>query len=234
MYLQIVSWKEGWQTMSPPGQQSDIVLVARSKEALEATKAEIEVSAAGIRVHLIPCDLGDIDHLPTVCKEILSIADSATHSQYVLIHNAGTMNTFDKPFEAFSDPKEIQDYFAINYTSMAVLTAQFLSAIASSHQCWVVNITSLLATAYIPGFSLYTPAKAARNAYMGVLTAEKPNIRTLNYSPGPCLTNMLASIPKELTDKFDDKITCQESITKFVCILKEDHFENGALIDFYD
>lgn len=207
--------------------------MARNKEALEATKADISAVAKGIRVHLIPFDLCDLEHLPAVCKEILSVADSATHSQYVLIHNAGTMNTFDKPFEAFTDPKEVQDYFAINYTSMTILTAYFLSSVKNSH-CCVINITSRLAIAYIPGFPLYTPARAARNAYMGILTAEKPDVRTLSYSPGACLTDMLDSLPKKISDGFEAKLTCQQSIGKFVGILKEDKFENGALIDYYD
>lgn len=207
--------------------------MARNKEALESTKTEIAAVAKGIRVHLVPFDLGDLEHLPTFCKEVLAIADSATHSQYVLVHNAGTMNTFDKPFEAFTDPKEVQDYFAVNYTSMTILTAYFLSTFNSGHR-YVINITSRLAIAYIPGFPLYTPARAARNAYMGMLTVEKPDVRTLTYSPGACLTDMLESIPKEITNKFRSKITCQESIAKFVNILEEDKFENGAIIDYYD
>ena len=215
------------------GQQSDLVLLARNKEALEVTKSEIQTVAAGIRVHLFPCDLCDLQQFPDVCKEMLGIADSSKHSQFVLINNAGTMNVFDKPFEAFSDPKEIQDYFSINYTSMAVLTGQFLSSIISRHR-YVVNITSLLATVFVPRFPLYSPAKAARHAYMGVLTAEKPDVRTLNYSPGVCITDMMKSIPKEISDAFAQKITCQQTIEKFVRILKEDLFENGAVIDYYD
>ena len=215
------------------GQQSDLVLLARNKDALEGTKSEIQAVAAGVRVHLFPCDLCDLQRLPAVCKEMLEIADSSKHSQFVLINNAGTMNTFDKPFEAFSDPKEIQDYFSINYTSMAVITGQFLSSIISRHR-YVVNITSLLATVFVPRFPLYSPAKAARHAYMGVLTAEKPDVRTLNYSPGVCITDMMKSIPKEISDAFAQKITCQQTIEKFVRILKEDLYENGAVIDYYD
>lgn len=215
------------------GQQSDLVLLAKTKESLETTKSEIQAVAAGVRVHLFPCDLCDLQQFPAVCKEMLKIADSSKHSQFVLINNAGTMNTFDKPFEAFSDPKEIQDYFSINYTSMAVLTGQFLSSIISRRR-YVVNITSLLATVFVPRFPLYSPAKAARHAYMGVLTAEKPDVRTLNYSPGVCVTDMINSIPKEISDAFAQKITCQQSIQKFVTILKEDLFENGAVIDYYD
>lgn len=215
------------------GQQSDLVLLARNKKALEVTKSEIQTVTGGVRVHLFLCDLGDLERLPAVCKEMLEIADSSKHSQFVLINSAGTMNSFEKPFEAFSEPKEIQDYFAINYTSMAVLTGLFLSSIPNGRR-YVVNITSLLATVFFPRFPLYAPAKAARHAYMGVLTAEKPDVRTLNYSPGVCVTDMTENLPKEITDGFAQMITCKESIDKFVQILKMDLFENGAVIDYYD
>ena len=210
-----------------------MVLLARDRDALEMTKKEIKAVAKGVKVHIISTDLGVLYYLHADWKSIMEIADSAKYSQHVLIHNAGTMNSFDKPLEEFTDPNEIQDYFALNYTSMAVLTAHFLDAFKSGHRC-VVNLTSLLATSYIPGFPLYSPARAARNAYMGVLTAEKPDVRTLNYSPGPCLTDMLDSIPKEISDKFDGKLTPQESIVKFVKILKDDKFKNGVVIDYYD
>lgn len=209
------------------------MLVAKSKEALEATKREIEVVTRRIKLHLKPFDLGDVQNLSIVCREMFNLADSASHSQFVLIHSAGTMNTFDKPFEEFTDPKEINDYFNVNYTSMTVLTALFLSHFRSGHRC-VVNITSILAHIYLPGFPLYTPTRAARNAYMGVLTAEKPDVRTLSYSPGPCVTDMHNSLPKHIKDKLDESITCQQSITKFIGILREDKFDNGALIDYYD
>ena len=210
-----------------------MVLTARSKEDLKVAKAEIEAVAKGVKVHIVPCDLGDLQRLPALCKEMLAFADPSVHSQYVLVHNAGSMNTFDKPFEAFNDPKEIHDYFALNYTSMAVLTAHFLSTATSGHR-WIVNISSKLATFFIPGFPLYSPARAAREAYMGVVTAEKPDVRTLNYCPGVCATAMFESIPKEISRSFPPTITCQESIGKFVSILKENAFESGCTIDYYD
>ena len=194
---------------------------------------EIEAVSKGVKVHIVPSDLGDLQCLPALCKEVMKFADSAVHDQFVLIHNAGTMNSFDKPFEAFTDPKEIHDYFALNYTSMAVLTAHFLSAITSGHRC-VVNITSKLASFYIPGFPLYSPARAARDAYMGCLTAEKPDVRTLNYCPGVCGTDMFESIPKEISNSFPPKITCQQSVGKLVGIFKENAFKNGSTIDYYD
>ena len=209
------------------------MLTARSKEGLELAKSEIEAISKGVKVHTVPSDLGDLQHLPALCKEVMKFADSAVHDQFVLIHNAGTMNSFDKPFEAFTDPKEIHDYFALNYTSMAVLTAHFLSAITSGHRC-VVNITSKLASLYIPGFPLYSPTRAARDAYMGCLTAEKPDVRTLNYCPGDCDTDMYYTVPKAITDLFPPKITSQQSIVKLINLLKENTFKNGSTIDYHD
>ena len=69
---------------------------------------------------------------------------------------------------------------------------------------------------------------------MGVLTAEKPDVHTFNYSPGVCVTDMSNGVPKEISDAFAQKISYQQSIKKFVTLLKEDLFENGAVIDYYD
>ena len=211
-----------------------IVLLARNKERLEKTKSIIaSLSPKCVSPHVLSTDLGDLQSLPGVCEELMKFGDPAKHDQFVLINNAGTINSFDKPLIGYTDPNEIQDYFAINYTSMAVLTAKFLSTFQSG-QRYVINITTLLATVYIGGFPLYSPSRAARNAFMGVLVAENPDIRAFNYSPGPCGTDMNSSIPRHITEKFPRTLTCEESISKFVSILKEDTFQNASVIDFFD
>ena len=44
----------------------------------------------------------------------------------------------------------------------------------------------------------------------------------------------MKSVPKEISDAFAQKVTCQESIEKLMRILKEDLFENGTVVDYYD
>ena len=226
------------------GAQSDIVLLARSVEGLEETKAKITTSAPGVTVHTIQTNLGDLGSLQKVFSEATKFADTSKHQQFVLVHNAGTIGDISKPLIQHTDPKVVQDYFALNFTSMFTLTAHFLSTFNSGHRT-VINIASLLAKVHLPSFSLYGSCKAARNAFMGVLAVENPDVRILNYSPGPCDTKMHKTISEESFSEsvveqfkanYTDKVvlSCQESISKLVGILEEDKFENGIVIDYFD
>lgn len=213
--------------------QCDVVLIARNKDGLEETKSMIISSSPGITVHTFALDLGDLDTLQSVCGDLLNPGDPTKHKQFVLIHNAGTLDTFQSSLIELADGKTTQKYFDINYTSMTVLTAKFLSAFPTK-QSVVVHMTSILATVHIAGFPMYSPSRAARNAYMGVLSAENPEVRVLNYSPGPCDTDMLRSIPQHIRDGFMKALSPQESITKLASLLRENAFENGCVIDYFD
>lgn len=210
-----------------------MVLTASNKTALDETKTLINSLAPGIDVHVVPGDLGDTASLSTLCSELLKYSDTTKHQQCILINNAGTMNDFDKPFLEATDPKVIQNYMDINLTSMIILTKRFLSAFPGVPQ-YMVEITSLLGTVFIPGYSLYSISRAARNAFMGVVGAEEPDVRLLSYSPGPCDTDMLKSIPEKYRLKKITILTVEESIRKMVTVLREDKYKNGAIVDYFD
>ena len=212
-------------------------------EGLVETKSQIEAAAPGMNVHLVHADLGDLASLQQVFSEIVSFADQEAYQQYVLIHNAGTTGDMTKPAIQQSDPKPIQEYLAVNFTSMFVLTSQFLSHFSQGDR-WIVNMTSSLASKYVPSVSLYSSVKAARNALMGVLAAENSDVHVLSYHPGACDTDMFRSAAEQsysesyaqnLRQRYAEKtvVTCKDSISKLVTILKEDNFENGAFLDYY-
>ncbi len=203
----------------------------------------IESSAQGISVHLIQADLGELDSLKSTFMEIAKIAESSDHQQFVLVHNAGTAGDMSKSVAEQQDPKSIQDYLAINFTAVFVLTSLFLSRFTEGHRL-ILNISSVLASQYFPGCSYYSSGKAARSALMGVVAAENPSVRVLNYLPGPCNTEMLRTIlgatddenlAQSLRERFDKTLlTCQETTSKLVKILKDDSFENGASILYFN
>ena len=117
---------------------------------------------------------------------------------------------------------------------MMILTNRFLSAFPSGER-YVVNISSILGSVFVPKYGLYSITRAARNAFMGVLGVETPNVRQFSYSPGPCDTDLLRNIPKEhrvLGGK--EAITTEESIKKLMGLLKKDEFKNGSMIDYFD
>ncbi len=221
-----------------------MVLVARTKDGLEETKATITDTAPGVTPHVIQADLRQLDSLQEVFSVAAKISDSSKHQQYVLVNNAGTLGDVSKPAIQLTDPQMLQEYLGLNFTSVYVLTAHFLSAFQSSHRT-VVNITSLLARVSWPSFSFYSSSRAAREAFMGVLAVENPDVRVLSYSPGPCDTDMHRTIAdqsfsKTVTQQFQDNYTnkvvlsCSESISKLVAILHEDKFKSGGIIDYFD
>ena len=212
-------------------------------EGLRETKTMIVSSAAGINVHLVEADLGELDSLKGVFTEMAKLTDDSHYEQYVLIHNVGTMGDITKSVAEQQDPKAIQDYLAVNFTSVFILTSHFLSRFTEGHRV-IVNMSSSLAHRYHPGCSCYTPGKAARNALMGVVAAENPSVRVLNYHPGSVDTDMLRNLRRgppdnELTQSIvrryaeNTVLTCQESVSKLIKILKDDSFKSGAYVDYY-
>lgn len=210
-----------------------MVLTATNKTALDETKAIISSQAPKIGVHTVPGDLGDMTALPSLCSQLLEHLDTAKHQQCILVNNAGTLHDFDTPFLEENDPKKIQNYMDINVTSMFVLTTRFLSALPGVPQ-YVVQITSLLGSVFVPGYALYSVSRAARNAFMGMVGAEMPNARVLSYSPGPCDTDMFKSIPEKYRFVGVKVLKPEESISNLVRLLKEDKYKNGAIVDYFD
>ena len=210
-----------------------MVLLARSRDGLEETKSLITASAPGVNVHIFSIDLGNLDHLQTLCPELMKLGDPGRHKQFILVNNAGTIDSFQYTLAQHTDGRATQNYFDINYTSMTVITAHFLSAFPKKRSL-IVHMSSLLATVYLAGYPLYSPARAARLAFMGVLVAENPEVRVLNYCPGPCDTDMYRKIPEEMKKGFMATLQPEESIRKLVGILSRNEFKNGCVIDYYD
>lgn len=217
----------------PPDVRSDIVITARGKEDLEETKRLVTSQAPGISVHVVTGDLEDMQALPTLFSQLLAPLDTTKHKQGLLIHNAGSIDDFETPFLSLTDPEKIQNFFCANVTSMMTLTTRFISAFPTGKH-YMVHITSLLGKVFVPGFPLYSTSRAARNAFMGVLMAEMPSVRQLNYSPGVCDTDMFRSIPEKFKGGFMNAISPEQTTQKLVKILKEDEYENGSTIDYCD
>ena len=222
-----------------------MVLLARTMEGLQETKAQLLAHAPGISVDLIRADLGKLDDLQALFSEVTQFADDMKHKQAVLIHNAATLGDITKPIKDHRDPDVVQDYLAVNFTSMYTLTALFLSRFKQSHHCTVVNLTSLLAVNYNYCFGFYSPGKAARNAIMGVLALENPDVRVLSYSPAVADTDMLKTLgEKSYSSKVTEGVkglyenmtvlSCQQSVSKLVELLRDDKFENGTMVDYFD
>ena len=162
----------------------------------------------------------------------------------ILVHNSGSLGDISKPAASFTDPQEIRTYMDLNFTSFLMLTGHFLTRFKTGQRS-IIHMSSGQSYRFRPSFSLYSSGKAARNALMGVVVTENPEVRVLNYTPGAVDTDMLGQIPRESYSEktrttyqtmYDKKIviSTEQSIRKLVDILREDKYANGAVVDYSD
>lgn len=224
------------------GIASDIVLLSRSVAGMEETRSLVFQSAPSVGLHIVKADMGSLDSLADVFSEAVKHASSGKHGHAMLVHNAGSTGDLSKPIAEHHDPKVVQDYMAANFTSTFTLTALFLSHFKSGNRT-VLEINSLLHKKFMHSMSLYSVAKAARRAFMGSLAVENPDVRVVSYGPGACDTDMLRSIPSatyssETKAAFESytktALTCPQSISKLMHILRENRFDNGSYVDYFD
>lgn len=117
----------------------------------------------------------------SACEEELKEAALSLPSCF-----SGTLGDVSKGFLSLNDPTEVNNYWALNLTSMLCLTSGTLKAFPESLGLSriVVNISSLCALQPFKGWALYCAGKAARNMMYQVLAAEEPGVRVLSYAPG--------------------------------------------------
>ncbi|XP_025928490.1 sepiapterin reductase, partial [Apteryx rowi] len=164
-----------------------------------------------------------------------------------LINNAGSLGDVSKSFVDLSDPDEVNSYFAFNVTSALCLTSAALKAFGQRPGVGrtVVNVSSLCAVKPFKNWALYCGGKASRDMMFQVLALEEPDVRVLNYAPGPLDTDMqLLARTKtgdaEMRQHFQSLqesgqlIDCAVSARKLLKLLEEDTFRSGAHVDFYD
>ena len=226
------------------GKESVLVLVARSKEGLETTRSMVAKISSDLTVHAIPGDLSDLTNVDAFISSIFEIDDSKLFSSAVLINNAGSLGSKIKSIPNHTDVEEIRKYMDFNITSSVYLTSRFLNHFSTTKN-YVIQISSLCAVEATPSLPLYCTGKAARDMFNKVLALESKDVRVLNYAPGPMDTEMYDEIMNKSDSepvrkmfvemKEEDKVLKPEtSADKLVCILKEDSYESGAHIDYFD
>uniref|UniRef100_A0A8C0FRQ6 Sepiapterin reductase n=1 Tax=Bubo bubo TaxID=30461 RepID=A0A8C0FRQ6_BUBBB len=158
-----------------------------------------------------------------------------------------SLGDISKSFLDLTDPDEINSYFAFNVTSALCLTATALQAFGArpGSSRMVVNISSLCAIKPFKNWALYCSGKASRDMMFQVLALEEPDVRVLNYAPGPLDTDMQLIARTKTGDpemrqffqslqESGQLIDCTVSAQKLVNLLEEDTFPSGAHVDFYN
>ena len=237
------------QTAQKLKDPSIVVLLARSLEGLEHTKAEILKTNPNLYVVCKPIDLTK----PTA-EELHEVLFNAFHAicdnkfdLAMIVHNVGTIGNVGQSAKQVENYEVLQDYYSVNVYAPIVLNTQFLKIIPSTFPRLIANITSKAAIFPMKSCSFYCAGKSAREMYFRVLAEEeKDNIVTvLNYSPGPIETEMTvemqanscdASMVEYFKNLRDTKtiLTTEGTTTKFLEILACGKFTTGDRVDYYD
>jgi short-subunit dehydrogenase len=154
-----------------------VLLVARSIDKLEETKAEIV--AGGGAAHIHQCDLSDIEDIERMAEEVL-----AYHGHVdILVNNAGRSirRSVALSYDRFHDyERTIQ----LNYLGALRLILALLPTMQARKAGHIINISSIGTQTNPPRFSAYVASKAALDAFSRVIASEvkadKIDITTIN------------------------------------------------------
>jgi len=141
------------------------LLVARSMDKLEATKAEIE--AEGGTAYVYSADLSDLDAIDDLVKRVLGDHVSVD----ILVNNAG--RSIRRSMALSQD--RFHDYertMRLNYFGAIKLIMGFAPHMKERGFGHVVNISSIGVQTSPPRFSAYVASKAALDAWTRVVASE--------------------------------------------------------------
>lgn len=160
---------------------SNLVLVARRADRLDALAQDIRSRCAGVEVQTLPSDLA-IEGASTRIREELDRRRVAVSG---LVNNAGfgTWGLF-----ADSDPENLQQMIRLNISAVVDLSHTFLDQIIGANGGFLLNVTSVAAYASIPNQGTYSATKAFVLSFTESLWAEiqktESNTRVLAFAPG--------------------------------------------------
>ncbi len=143
---------------------TNLVLTARSREALERVASEI-ASESGVRVVAIAADLTKAEDRARLTAQ----ARSEFGGIDILINNAGTAG-----IATFADqsPDEIERTVALDLSAPMLMTREVLPGMLARGEGHVVSISSLLGKIDTPYAVTYAAAKAGLIAFSRSLRAE--------------------------------------------------------------
>lgn len=158
---------------------SDLVLVARRSDRLEALAAELK----DVEVTVLPWDLTEPGAAAGLAAELRQRGLRLTG----LVNNAG-FGTFG-PF-AREDAERLRTEIALDVSAVVDLTKTFLDELVASRRGVLVNVASMAAYQPTPRMAVYGAAKAFVLSFTEALWQEhrRTGLRVLALSPGATST----------------------------------------------
>lgn len=163
----------------------NLILVARRTDLLQDIAGDL-MSRYAIQVKYQTCDLLDIEQIAGMVKNLVQ---SEVKINY-LINNAGTgiHGDFDQ-----MDPQGILQMVQLNIVAVTHLTRYFLSDLASSLECKILNVASTAAFQPCPYLAVYGATKAYVLSFSEALAAElqQKDITVTTLCPGETETEFI-------------------------------------------
>jgi NAD(P)-dependent dehydrogenase (short-subunit alcohol dehydrogenase family)/thioester reductase-like protein len=182
-----------------------VLLVARSVERLEDTKAEIEMSGGVAHIHR--CDMSDPDDVERMAEEVL-----AYHGQVdILVNNAGRSirRSVALAYDRFHDYERTMQ---VNYFGAVRLILALLPSMRARKSGHIINVSTIGTQTNPPRFSAYVASKAALDAFGRVIASEviddgvhittihMPLVRTPMIAPTRMYDMFPAATPEEAAE----------------------------------
>jgi uncharacterized protein len=162
---------------------SDLVLVARRKDALDALATEL-TSTYGVSVETIALDLSK----PDAGQKLIAQLAKLDVDVDILINSAGfgTSGRF-----VTNDNDKVIDEITLNVVTLVDLTRLVLPGMLAKNSGAIVNIASTAAYQPVPGMAVYAATKAFVLSFTSAVWGEtkETGVRVLAVSPGATATN---------------------------------------------
>lgn len=170
---------------------SDLVLVARRLDRLQALAAELEL-AHSVRVTPLTLDLA----LPRAGRSLAALVGERDLTITSLINNAGFGT--DGPFHE-EDADRLADEINVDVANVVDITRAFIGPLRESGTGVLVNVASIAAYNPIPGMAVYAAAKAFVLNFTEALWHESrpTGLRVLALAPGLTRTEFFDVIGSE-------------------------------------
>ena len=148
---------------------AEVLLVARTPEKLEETKAEIEEAGGTAQIH--QCDLSDLEDVERMAKEVLEQHERVD----ILVNNAGRSirRSVELSYDRFHD---FERTMQLNYFGALRLILSLLPSMRKRSKGrkggHIINISSIGVQTNTPRFSAYVASKAALDAWSRCVASE--------------------------------------------------------------
>lgn len=163
--------------------KSNLVLVARNRDAMETLSAELR-RQHGIDVHILPADLAQPESPAKIFDEVKGRGITVD----VLVNNAGF--GAHGPFTELSLQWQL-DMIQVNVTALAALTRLFLPEMIQRRHGGILNVGSVAGFLPGPNMAVYYATKAFVLSFSEAIAAETAGagIIVSAFCPGPTATN---------------------------------------------